>query len=117
MGPAGAARLVEAVNTQPGASAAALLPQAAAANRPIFYRDGRPATVGEVYANLSSKAGQGAPAAGGAIPDSLSPKDRAVADQMDRMRQDQGLLALLLGQDGDQADAGFRRAFVGIADA
>ncbi|HAV50034.1 MAG TPA: hypothetical protein DCX75_07665 [Brevundimonas sp.] len=36
LGPAGAAKLVEAVNTRPGASAAALFPQAAAANRSIF---------------------------------------------------------------------------------
>ena len=119
LGPAGAAKLVEAVNTRPGASAAALFPQAAAANRSIFYRDGRPATVGDVYANLSSKAGQGMPAVPSGLPtiDALSPKDRMVADQMDRMRQDQGLLALLLGQEGDQGNAGFRRAFVGTSDA
>ncbi|HAV50033.1 MAG TPA: lytic transglycosylase, partial [Brevundimonas sp.] len=49
--------------------------------------------------------------------DALSPKDRMVADQMDRMRQDQGLLALLLGQEGEEGNAGFMRAFVGTADA
>jgi hypothetical protein len=119
LGPAGAAKLADAVATRPGASAAALFPQAAAANRSIFYRDGRAATVGEVYANLSSKAGQGMPAvaSGASVIDTLSPKDRMVADQIDRMRQDQGLLALLLGQEGDQENAGFRRAFVGTSDA
>ncbi|MDZ4114083.1 MAG: transglycosylase SLT domain-containing protein [Brevundimonas sp.] len=119
LGPAGAAKLVEAVNTRPGASAVALFPQAAAANRSIFYKGGRPATVAEVYANLTSKAGQGMPAIPSQAPviDALSPRDRMVADQMDRMRQDQGLLALLLGQEGEGSNAGFLRAFVGTTDA
>jgi hypothetical protein len=63
LGPQGSARLIEAVNASPGASAAAMFPDAAAANRSIFYRDGRPATVGEVYANLTRTAGGGRVAA------------------------------------------------------
>src|SRR6202034_393297 len=53
LGPQGSARLIEAVRSSPQASAAALFPDAAQSNRSIFYRDGRPATVAEVYANLT----------------------------------------------------------------
>ena len=60
LGPQGSARLIEAMQTRPGASAASIFPEAAGANRSIFYREGRPATVAEVYANLTKS--------GGAIP-------------------------------------------------
>ncbi len=59
MGPRGAAELIQARDNRPGAIAANLFPAPAAANRPIFYRNGRPATVDEVYANLVRKAGSG----------------------------------------------------------
>src|SRR5678815_5642925 len=45
LGPQGSAKLINAVNTQPGVSAASLFPDAARSNRSIFYRDGRAATV------------------------------------------------------------------------
>ena len=45
LGPAGAAKLIENYQTRPEASAASLFPEAAAANRSIFYRTGRAATV------------------------------------------------------------------------
>lgn len=61
LGPQGSARLIEAVQTRPGASAASLFPDAARANRSIFYRDGRPATVSEVYANLTRTGGAARP--------------------------------------------------------
>ena len=57
LGPQGSARLIEAAGKTPGASAASLFPEAAQANRSIFYRDGRAATVGEVYANLTKTGG------------------------------------------------------------
>lgn len=60
LGPQGSARLIEAAERQPGATAAQLFPDAAHANKAIFYHDGRPATVGEVYANLTRTAGSGA---------------------------------------------------------
>lgn len=113
LGPAGAARLMEAMATRPGASAAALFPEAAGANRSIFYRAGRPATVAEVYANLQKTAGEGAPAASSRVaPDTpdLSEKEKALAARLDRLKQDQSLLALLLGQDG-QGSGGFKGAF------
>src|SRR5690606_7172413 len=99
-----------------GASAASLFPDAASANRSIFYRNGRHATVAEVHANLQRTAGEGAPAAGvgsavKAAPD-LSDKDRMLAARLDRLKQDQSLLALLLGQDGQGGkSSGFGGAF------
>ncbi len=57
LGPQGSARLIEARQSAPGASAAAMFPDAAAANHAIFYRDGRAATVSEVYANLTRGGG------------------------------------------------------------
>jgi hypothetical protein len=101
LGPAGAASLMEAVATRPSASAASLFPEAARANRPIFYRDGRPATVAEVHANLQRTAGGAAtvPTAPENDIPQLGERDRALAARMDRLKQDQGLLAMLLGQD------------------
>src|SRR5512140_3029026 len=61
LGPQGSARLIEAAQSQPGATAAQLFPDAAHANKAIFYRDGRAATVGELYANLTRTAGSAAP--------------------------------------------------------
>jgi len=114
LGPAGAAQLMEAMDRRPGSSAASIFPEAAAANRSIFYRDGRAATVQEVHANLQRSAGGGAPAsAAGApppVPD-LSERDQMLAARLDRLKQDQSLLSLLLGQDGDGKGSGFGGAF------
>ena len=118
LGPAGAAQLMEAMDRRPDASAAALFPEAAAANRSIFYRDGRPASVAEVHANLQRSAGDGAPASGtGAAPAApdLTERDRMLAARLDRLKQDQSLLALLMGQDGESR-SGFGGAFAPAAD-
>src|SRR6185312_152571 len=61
LGPQGSARLIEAAHRHPDVAAAQLFPDAAHANKAIFYRDGRAATVGEVYANLTRAAGSAAP--------------------------------------------------------
>ncbi|MEJ6791051.1 transglycosylase SLT domain-containing protein [Brevundimonas sp. BR2-1] len=120
LGPAGAAQLMDAMERRPNSSAAALFPEAAAANRSIFFRDGRPATVAEVHANLQRSAGDGAPAAAsGSIqtaPD-LSERDQMLAARLDRLKQDQSLLALLLGQDGEGKNGGFGGAFGPDAEA
>src|ERR1700720_3618093 len=56
MGVGGAAKLIGNAEDNPQASAARLFPNAAAANRSIFYeRDGRARSVYEVYANLMSR--------------------------------------------------------------
>ncbi|HZZ66652.1 MAG TPA: transglycosylase SLT domain-containing protein [Phenylobacterium sp.] len=61
LGPQGSARLIEAAQRQPGATAAHLFPDAAHANKAIFYPGGQAATVGQVYANLTKTAGSAAP--------------------------------------------------------
>lgn len=117
LGPAGAAKLLEAVQSRPQTSAVALFPEAASANRSIFYRNGRAATAAEVHANLQRTAGEAFPAvgagSGGAVKAApeLSEKDRMLAARMDRLKQDQSLLALLLGQDGQGSGGGFGGAF------
>ena len=99
LGPAGAARLIQAYEANPGASAAAIFPQPAAANRPIFYREGRAATVAEVYANLT-RTGGGTPAMTAPVePDRpmLDARQLMIAEGMDRLRQDRGLIDMMLG--------------------
>ncbi len=114
LGPAGAGQLMEAMRDRPATSAAALFPQAAQANRSIFFRDGRPATVAEVHANLSRSAGQGEPASSGNDTSFMTgmPSDPSAAmmARLDRIRQDQTLLALLMGQAGE-GGTGFGEAF------
>ena len=99
LGPQGSARLIDAVRVAPGASAAAMFPQAAGANHAIFYRDGRPATVAQVYANLTSGADGGdAPAA--AAPTEAAPDpgfiQYASARRQDRLQQQQQMVDLIL---------------------
>jgi hypothetical protein len=93
LGPKGSAKLIDAVENRPGVSAAALFPEAAAANRSIFYRDGRPATVGEVYANLT-KTGGDLPAMREASPAYLQ---YASLQGMSAQQEQQALIAFILG--------------------
>ena len=115
LGPAGAGRLMEAMSVQPGASAAAMFPDAAQANRSIFYREGRAATVAEVHANLQRTAGDGAPASTATSLPMTPPTDqeREIMQQarLDRLKQNQNLLAMLLGQNDDGKSSGFGGAF------
>ncbi len=56
MGSGGASRLITAAHDTPRASAVAMFPGAAAANRAIFYnRSGTPRSVSEVYADLDAR--------------------------------------------------------------
>lgn len=103
LGPEGSARLIEAARSRPTAIAASLFPQAAAANRPIFYREGRAATVAEVYANLTRQHGAGAAvSASRQTAPVLSDQERALAERLDRLRGQQQLLAMLTGQNDQQ---------------
>lgn len=104
LGPAGSAKLIEAVRNNPGASAAALFPDAAHANRSIFYRDGKPASVAQVYANLTRTGGAGpgvdsSAQAAPTVPD-LSFRDLALARRLDRLRSDRDLLNRMNGESG-----------------
>lgn len=49
LGPGGATALLVGVSKQPEQSAAALLPDAARANKAVFYQNGKPLTVQQVY--------------------------------------------------------------------
>ena len=96
LGAGGATKLISAAEDTPNARADLLFPQAAAANRSIFYTSsGTPKTVGEVYQNLVAKhqgGGELAPrpvlasstqeavAAAGAMPASLSAANDDVAE-------------------------------------
>ena len=100
LGPQGSARLIEAVQTRPGASAASLFPEAAAANRAIFYRQGRAATVAEVYSNLT-RGGAGLPTTVTARTPPSPASDGgfvqyAAARQEDRRREEAALVDLIL---------------------
>lgn len=55
LGSGGARTFLSALQTDPGQAAAALLPQAAGANRAIFYDDGRARSVGEVMDLMRGK--------------------------------------------------------------
>ena len=96
LGPQGSARLIEAVRSSPQASAAELFPDAAAANRGIFYRGGKPASVTEVYADLTNSQ-SGAPPIAVAAP---APTDGflqyASARRLDRMQQEQEMVDMVL---------------------
>ncbi|HYE42487.1 MAG TPA: hypothetical protein VEA15_03760 [Caulobacteraceae bacterium] len=52
LGPANAVKLILAARRTPGRSAAAMFPKAAAANKAIFYRNGRPRSVVEVLGHM-----------------------------------------------------------------
>lgn len=56
LGAGGAARLIKAVEADPGVNAETLFPEAAAANRPVFRPDGRPIRAAELLARLSGEA-------------------------------------------------------------
>jgi hypothetical protein len=56
LGPGGATKFLGALKENPTQTAAALMPEAAAANKGVFYgTDGTPRTLGEVYAFFNAK--------------------------------------------------------------
>jgi len=93
LGPKGSARLIEANQSSPRANAAAMFPEAAAANRAIFYRDGRPASVAEVYANLTRGQAATAPAAG---PQDDGFIQYASARRLEKLEEQRALVDLVL---------------------
>ncbi|CAN7143388.1 transglycosylase SLT domain-containing protein [Phenylobacterium sp. LjRoot225] len=115
LGPQGSARLIEAVENNPGAAAAHLFPDAARANKSIFYRNGQPTSVAQVYANLAKVGG-----AAGATPPEAAPSidedggflQYASARRTDRERQQDALVSLILrgSQPSDQLGVGSRLA-------
>jgi hypothetical protein len=95
LGPEGSAKLIEAYQANPNASAPALFPDAAASNKSIFYAEGRARTVAQVYANLVQTGGIAAP------PPAQDPGQPAFAQyanaaRKDRTAREAGLIGLLL---------------------
>ena len=68
LGSGGAARLINANQSNPQATAARLFPDAAGANRRIFFDQGRPRTIAEVYQMLASGQSTTVAATTGAAP-------------------------------------------------
>ena len=98
LGPAGSARLMEAAQITPNIAAAALFPEAAAANRGVFYRAGQALTVAQVQQNLQATAGDGAGVTG---PTEADPGEGAFAAYAgaargERKREQEMLLGFLL---------------------
>jgi hypothetical protein len=112
LGPQGSAKLIEAAQRQPGATAAHLFPDAAHANKAIFYPGGQAATVGQVLANLTKTAGSAAPIeppAPQASPDGGFIQ-YASARNIDHRAQQQELISLILRgtQSSDEMGVGQR---------
>jgi hypothetical protein len=109
LGPQGSAKLIEAVQASPHASAAAMFPDAAASNRTLFYHGGKAATVGELYANLTQVHGpapiRSQPQEAGLEP----PADQgfvqyASARRLDRISQEEAMVEMVL-RGPEQPDA------------
>ncbi len=72
LGSGGAGRFLTALAADPAQSAAAVLPQAASANRAIFYDGGQPRSLGAVMGLLRDKVGQAMDLPAGSTPWSTS---------------------------------------------
>ena len=105
LGPRGAAKLIEAHERNPEGAAANLFPKAAAANKSIFYKGGRPCTVDEVYASLTKTVGGGSavapaaepkPARAVARPEGAAYAAFSLNERLDRMRQERSLAESVL---------------------
>jgi hypothetical protein len=111
LGPQGSAKLIEAARDNPQADAAALFPDAAIANRAIFYRGGKPASVLEVYANLTNgSSGAGSAASAASTASTAAPSQGgflqfASAGRVDRSQQEQEMVDLVL-RGPDEPDGG-----------
>lgn len=68
LGAGGAGQFLSALAADPAQSAAAILPEAAAANRAIFYDGGQPRSLGAVMGLLRDKVGQAMDRPAGAMP-------------------------------------------------
>jgi hypothetical protein len=99
LGPKGSAQLIEAYQSRPRASAAGIFPDAAQANPAIFYREGRPLSVAEVYSNLT-RGGDAASALATPQPQTRPDQSNfvqyALAARTERVQQERDLTDLIL---------------------
>jgi hypothetical protein len=106
LGPKGSAELIEASHSRPGAAAASLFPDAASANPAIFYREGRAASVAEVYANLTGAQFSAPATAAPATPSEGQVfMHRDVEARLARIEQERQLADMILGIDSGEASA------------
>jgi hypothetical protein len=108
LGPQGSAKLIDAVQTSPNATAASLFHDAAAANHGVFYRDGRALTVSEVYNNLNRTGGG---AAAEASPIDADPGQGAFityasAGRTERLREQAMLVQFIMSDEKDKSPVG-----------
>jgi len=110
LGPQGSAKLIEAARYAPGAPAASYFPEAAAANRGVFYEHGRPLSIAELYANLSRTGGETA-AVDEADPAAAAGEAAfaayAGARRTEKLRQEALLVGFLLSGEGSAAAGPF----------
>ena len=106
LGADGAADLISASMTRPGARAAALFPQAAHANPTIFYKHGKALDVASVVTNLTRTGGDAAmpiptevETPDGADSDGLGSNPLIVA-RLDKLKADQAIMQLVFGEGG-----------------
>jgi hypothetical protein len=107
LGADGAADLISANMTRPGARAASLFPQAAHANPTIFYHHGKALDVASVVTNLTRTGGDAAmpiPTVeepdGAETPDDLGHNPLIVA-RLDKLKADQAIMQLVFGDGGN----------------
>ena len=107
LGPKGSADLIEASQSRPSASAAALFPDAAAANPSIFYRDGRAASVSDLYANLTSGQATGSATSAGPAGSTQTFLHHNVQARLARMEQERQVADMILGVNPGNSAMGF----------
>lgn len=99
LGAGGATRFLQALRTEPGRAAAELLPEAAAANRGVFYAaDGRARSIDEIYDRFAAKFESGpaepAPATSSPSFDFLVADDKAGTRALEAVLRRTSLAAL-----------------------
>ncbi|HVZ30364.1 MAG TPA: transglycosylase SLT domain-containing protein [Asticcacaulis sp.] len=104
LGPDGAADLITANASRPGAQAAALFPAAARSNPSIFYHHGQPLSVAEVVANLTHTGGDMPVVVQAADTAQDTPDNRHafIKARLDKLRSDEMIMQMVFGGNGQQ---------------
>jgi hypothetical protein len=105
LGPDGAADLITAGMSRPGAQAAALFPSAARSNPSIFYRHGQALSVADVVANLTRTGGNTPVTVQAADDTSDASGDRHafIKARLDKLRADEMIMQMVFGGNDQQS--------------
>ena len=108
LGPQGSAKLIEARGYQPQTTAASLFPDAAAANRNVFFARGRALSVSELYNNLTRIESRpiSTPQLPRRDPEAVSFATYASAARNEHLREQQTLVNFILGSGTERSAAG-----------